>query len=94
MLGWPEGWDTVLDMTAGGKCKLIFTVLIHRHSPEKYDQLREAQWNRTYSTPQARERFRDEFYACCPAAQRYNDIAGYAEIYWDGGNRILAELFF
>ena len=59
----------------------------------EFEELREAQRKRTYPTTDARERCHDDFYASYPAAQRYNDIAGYAEVYWDGGSGILASFF-
>jgi hypothetical protein len=41
-----------------------------------------------------RERYRNEVAASCPPLHRYNDIAGFAELYWDGGTRILVDYFF
>jgi hypothetical protein len=74
--------------------KLIFTVFLHRHSPRQFSKLREQRIERTYANPDLRERYRGEFDTSDPAVHRYNDIAGYGEVYWDGGTRILVEIFF
>lgn len=74
--------------------KLVFTVLLHRHPPGQYSRLRQRKLERIYPNPDRRERYREEFNTSYPANHRYNDIAGYAEIYWDAGTRILVEIFF
>lgn len=74
--------------------KLIFTVLLHRHSPERFQELRLRRLNSMYSSPRTRERYRDEFDSQFSPIYRYNDVAGYAEIYWDAGTRVLIDLFF
>jgi hypothetical protein len=79
-------------MTALGNCKTIFTVFLHRHSPKQFTELRQKQFERECSTVGSRERYSDEHN--CSSNHRYNDIAGFAEVYWDGGTRILIELFF
>lgn len=45
-----------------------------------------------------RERYRDQYDLEYPSTHRYNGIAGlagvYWDVYWDGGTRILVEVFF
>lgn len=74
--------------------KLIFTVLLHRHSPGQFSARRQRRFESIYRNPDRRERYREVFDTSYPANHRYNDIAGYAEIYWDAGTRILVEIFF
>jgi len=78
---------------ASTRSKLVFTILLHRHSPEEFLKIREQRFERMYLKTHGLRRHREEFDASYPAIHRYNDIAGYAELYWDGGTRILAELF-
>jgi hypothetical protein len=81
-------------MIGVSKCaKLVFTILVYRHSPEEFSKLRERRFKSMYTKTHGAGRHRDEFDASHPAIHRYNDIAGFAELYWDGGTRILAELF-
>jgi hypothetical protein len=81
-------------MTGVGQNKLIFTILLHGYSPEQFEHQRQRRLERTYSSAGARERYQDEFKQSDPPFHRYNDVAGYAELYWDGGERILAEFYF
>jgi hypothetical protein len=80
-------------MTGVGQNKLIFTILLHGYSPEQFERRRQRRFERMYSDPGARERYQDEFNQSDPPFHRYNDVAGYAELYWDGGERILGELY-
>ena len=81
-------------MTAPGSNKLIFTILFHDHSPERFEALRQRRFKELFSSPRARERFRDAYVGGFPPFHRYNDVAGYAELYWDGEERLLAEFYF
>jgi len=81
-------------MTALGPNKLIFTILLHNESPEQFERQRQRRFERMYSNAGARDRYRDEFNQSNPPFHRYNDVAGYAELYWDGGERILGEFYF
>ena len=77
--------------------KLIFTVILHRHSPTKFDRQWEQTFKRSISpdlTPETEDRMRNFYSTSNPKIYRYNDIAGFAEIYWDGGTRILVDYYF
>jgi hypothetical protein len=80
--------------------KLIFTVILHRHSPKAFDRKWEQSFKQSissassYLTQKDEDRMRNCFSASSPRIHRYNDIAGFAEIYWDGGTRILADYYF
>jgi hypothetical protein len=69
--------------------KLIFTILLQRHSPERFER----DWQK------AQDRFREPgskgWYAQQnPRIHRYNDLAGFAEVYWDRGTRVDVDYFF
>lgn len=77
--------------------KLVFTILIHRRSPGRFQQDWERQFRRHY--PHRREeaverRNRERFASAYPPIHRYNDIAGFAEIYWDAGTSLQINLYF
>ncbi len=80
--------------------KLIFTIILHRHSPETFDRKWEQSFRHSISsahsslTQKVEDRMRDCFSASSPRIHRYNDIAGFAEVYWDGGTRILVAYYF
>lgn len=74
--------------------RLIRVILLNLHSPERLRQDWERRFRRSYSTVAMRERYCDEFIALHPTTHRYNDIAGFAEVYWDGGTRILVVYYF
>ena len=68
--------------------------MLNLHSPEQFLQIRERRFRRQLRTAAMQERYRDEFAASYPPTHRYNDIAGFAELYWDGGTRILVVYHF
>jgi hypothetical protein len=80
--------------------KLIFTIILHRHSPETFDRKWEQSFRHNISgapsslTQKDEDRMRNYFSASGPRIHRYNDIAGFAEVYWDGGTRILVDYYF
>src|SRR5436305_1720971 len=74
--------------------KLIVTVLIHAHSPQTFAEARERELCRLYTTAATRERYREHYDVFRSPVHRYNDVAGYAEVYWDAGTRILLDFFF
>ena len=79
---------------APGGSKLIVRLLLHLHSPDRFRQMWERRFQHSYSTAEMRELYREEFIASHPTTHRYNDIAGFAEVYWDGGTRILVDYYF
>jgi len=77
--------------------RLIFTILLHRNCPERFETLRQEgleRLERMCSTARALEKYREEYNLQHPPTHRYNNIAGFAEIYWDGGIRIMLQFFF
>ena len=77
--------------------KLLFTILLHRHSPSAFDQL----WERRYQkecppnlTDEEKERRLIRHQTADPRIHKYNDIAGFAEVYWDSGSRMLIDYYF
>jgi len=46
-----------------------------------------------YTTEELRKKYQEEFNVQHPPTH-YNDIAGFAEVYWDGGTRIMLQFFF
>jgi len=73
--------------------RLLFTLLLNLHSPKRFRSNWERRFLRSYSSSLLRERYRDEFLVSHPTSHRYNDIAGFAELYWDGGTRILVQYY-
>lgn len=74
--------------------KPIFTVLFHRHSPAVFNRRWEKRSRATIPPTGLEEASERLYYGLNPKVHRYNDIAGFAEIYWDLGTRILANYYF
>src|ERR1039457_4884830 len=55
--------------------KLIFSILVHYHPPERFMVLRERRLEQRYPTAHMRERYRDQYDLEYPSTHRYNGIA-------------------
>ncbi len=79
----------------------IFTIPFQAHDPDAFKRTWQkgldvllAWAKETVDAPLADhhiEMFRDTYAAEHAPEHRYNDIAGFAEVYWDGGTRILVD---
>jgi hypothetical protein len=65
--------------------------LIHCHPLERFRRLRERRLETKVPNAHIRERHRDQYDLEYLSTHRYNCIGG---VYWDGGERILVEVFF
>ncbi len=76
--------------------KSIFTILLHRHSPKSFAQRWEKTFRRTAPrsmTVEMEKQMRTIYCSSKPRIHRYNDIAGFVEVYWDAGTRILTDCY-
>jgi len=82
--------------------KLIFTILMQHRSPEEFaavEQAAEENYIRNVYRDEPRdaeleEQARRRFRSSRPILHRFNDLVGFAEVYWDRGARIMVDYFF
>jgi hypothetical protein len=88
-------------MPMAPQSKLLFTILIQHHSPEDFKKTEMATEDREFKDygagvkdaeleGQARSRYRSSR----PILHRFNDLVGFAEVYWDRGTRIMVDCYF
>jgi len=82
--------------------KRIFTVFLHRHTPEEFDEYWQEQSKRgAPMSPNTEKEFVDaykkslpEIYeATHPHIHRFNDIFGFAEIWWERGHDFVVRYY-
>lgn len=79
------------------KWKLIFTILIQHRPPEEFSRIEKAIGEKYVSDvqdPELKEQARRRFRSSRPILHRFNDLVGFAEVYWDRGTRIMVDYYF
>ena len=73
---------------------LLFRVLIQGHRPDEFNALWQRQLEHAYPERHGEQRIIGGFAATFPKIHLLNDLVGVAEMFWDGGRRILADFYF
>ena len=78
--------------------KLIFTLPIYNQDKKSFRIKHEEKFKKTFTITEDNKKdindFRILFNRQNPPIHKFNDICGFAEIYWDAGVRILIDFYF